>query len=146
MKFLDLGKWFLPHDHDDIKHVVVWRNKAAYTLAILLTAFMALPVVTEFRYVDEAAAEEAHRQIENRLAGVETQLSKLSEQAEQEAIRDIRLQIYSLRERACNAPAGSELRSMLNSQVQDLRADYQQSTDDEFPAISCAELTGIAGE
>lgn len=145
MKFLDLAGFFLPKDNgDSTANVIVWRHKVAYSLAAVFMALMLLPVGVEFRYVDKAEAEEAHAAIENRLAGVESQLKTLTDQNNAEAIRDIRLQIYQLRERACRTQG--ELRNLLNEQVQGLRADYQAATNGEFPVISCAELIGVADE
>lgn len=140
-RFLDLVKFFLPKSHA-AEHVAVWQHKVAYTMAAIVLVLLLLPSGIELRYVDKVEAAEAHAAIEGRLDGVETQLKMLTDQNKAAAIRDIRLQIYELRERACKA--SGELRAVLNEQVQSLRSDFQAATGNEFPVVSCADLIGAA--
>lgn len=141
MRFTDLASFFTAKDNADPIKLASWRERVALSLAAIVLLFMLAPVGIEFRYVDKAEAEEAHAVIENRLQGVEDQLMTLSDQAKAAAIRDTRIQIWELRERACMSTG--ELRTVLNGQVNDLRTSYRALTGEEFPVIPCIELVGV---
>ena len=144
---LDLFRFLTP-DGNDPEKLISWRTRLAFVIVLLcISVYIVAPLLLEWRYASAVEAQEIHDQMRAEIVGIKGDLKKLVEsdadrttREKQQEIREVRRSILEIQTQACQAEGA--LRTALNTQVGELRAQYMALSGEEFPPTPCRDLLG----